>query len=278
MIAFLQNMLVQYVCLLPPAFAMGWWRRRLKPRHYGVARAGKPVLELAGLGLVAFALVAMPSKLLWVAHRFLPLGEGSPIWILLDKSWTPSFWLFIVVVSVVLGPVLEELFYRGYCQTRLEEDFEGSGAIVIVTLFITLGHNQYHHLSVLSIGTIFGLILLNLGMGYVYWRTRSLIPAIVLHAAVNVPTKGIYDFLVPAAMVVILILFRRTWVNMVRDFCRLMGGKGWKRAALLGSVPAVGAVFGFESWPEVFVPLGFLGLGVTLVMLFFQRSQQPAAH
>jgi membrane protease YdiL (CAAX protease family) len=277
-IAFLQTILVQYVCLLPPAFTIGWWRRRLKPRHYGVTRAGKPGLELVGLGLVAFALVGMPIKLLWVAKRFIPLGEGSPFWMLLGKSWTPSFWLFMAVASFALVPVLEELFYRGYCQTRLEEDFGGAGAIVIVTLFTTLGHNQYRHFSILSIGTIFGLVPLILGMGYLYWRTRSLIPAIILHSVVNVPTKGIYDFLVPAAMLVVLILFGRKWVSMVRDFWRLMCDKEWTRAALLGSVLAVGAVFGFESWPEVFVPLGFLGLVVALVMLFLGRSQRPAAQ
>jgi membrane protease YdiL (CAAX protease family) len=274
-IAFLQTILVQYICLLPPAFAIGWWRRRLKPRHYGVTRAGKSGLELVGLGLLAVALVGMPIKLLWVAKRFIPLGEGSPIWMLLDKSWTPSFWLFFAVASFTLVPVLEELFYRGYCQTRLEEEFGGAGAIVIVTLFMTLGHSQYHHLSVLSIGTIFGMIPLILGMGYVYWRTRSLIPAIILHAMVNVPTKGIYDFLLPAAMLVVLILFGRKWVSMVQDFWRLMSGKEWKRAALLGSVLAIGAVLGFESWPEVFVPLGFLGLVVALVTLFLGGRTNP---
>jgi hypothetical protein len=39
-IAFLQAFLVQYACLLPMAFAIGWWRRRLGLRHYGVTRAG----------------------------------------------------------------------------------------------------------------------------------------------------------------------------------------------------------------------------------------------
>jgi membrane protease YdiL (CAAX protease family) len=270
-VGWLQCICFQYACLLPPAFALGWWRRRLSLRHYGVTRAGQPVLELVVLGLLVFSLVALPLKLLWVAKRFIPLGPEPAYWALLDKSWTPAFWLFLAVSSFVVTPVLEELFYRGYCQTRLEEDFGGIGAIAIVTLFMALGHNQYHHLSILSIGTIVALIPLTFGMGYVYWRSRSLLPAMIIHAAVNVPTKGIYDFVLPAAMVAVLILFRQKWLSMVRDLFRSMAGQGWKRAAFVATLLAIAVVIGSEWWPGVFIPLGFLGLAVALFMEFRGR-------
>jgi membrane protease YdiL (CAAX protease family) len=270
-VGWLEIMCVQYACLLPPAFAIGWWRRRLGLRHYGVTRAGKPVLKLVVSGFLVFALAALLLKLLWVAKRFIPLGPEPAYLALLDRSWTPSSWLFLAVSSFALTPVLEELFYRGYCQTRLEEDFGGVGAIVIVTLFLTLGHNQYHHLSILSIGTIIGLIPLGLGTGYVYWRSRSLIPAVIVHAAVNFPTKGIYDFLLPAAMVAVLILFRRKWLSMVQDFSRSLAGKGWTRAAFVATLLAITVVIGFERWRDVFIPLGFLGLAAALFIEFRGR-------
>lgn len=200
-VGWLQIVCVQYACLLLPAFAVGWWRRRLSLRHYGITKAGKSIGTLVVLGLVVFALVALPVKLLWVARHFFQLGQEPPFWALLNKSWTPSFWLFLAVSSFAVTPMLEELFFRGYCQTRLEENFGGIGAIVIVTLFMTLGHNQYHHLNILSISTLVTLIPLVFGMGYLYWRTRSLLPSIILHAAVNFPTKGIYDFLLPFVMI-----------------------------------------------------------------------------
>jgi membrane protease YdiL (CAAX protease family) len=267
----LKVMCVQYACLLPPAFAIGWWRRRLNLRHYGVTRAGKRVFELVVLGFIAFALVAMPLKLLWLAKRFLLLGPGPAYWALLDKSWTPSFWLFLAVSSFAVTPIFEELFYRGYCQTRLEEDFGGVGAVVIVGLLMTLGHNQYHQLNIVSIGTIFALIPLTLGMGYVYWRSRSLIPAIILHAAVNVPTKEIYDFILPAVMVAVLIVFRTKWLNMVQDFYQEWIGKGWRIAAFSGTVLAVFLVIGFECCPVFFIPLGFLCLGAALWIEYRER-------
>jgi membrane protease YdiL (CAAX protease family) len=228
-------------------------------------------LALIAAGFIAFALVAMPIKLLWVAKRFIPLGKGPAFWALLDKSWTPSFWLLMAVASFALVPVLEELFYRGYCQTRLEEDFGGIGAIIIVALFLTLGHSQYHHLSILSIGTIFALIPLTLGMGYVYWRSRSLISAMILHAAVNVPTKGVYDFLLLAAMVAVLILLRKKWMGIVQEFCGQLAAKGWKRPVLMATFLAITVVIGFERWPDMLIPLGFFGLAMALLIEFRER-------
>jgi membrane protease YdiL (CAAX protease family) len=205
----LQAISVQYACLLLPAFAIGWWRRRSGLAHYGITKAGNQVRRLIAIGLITFALVALPLQLLLAVNRFIPLGPEPPIWKLINHSWTPAFWLFYAIASFGLNQCLEELFYRGYCQTRLEEDFGGAGAILIVSLFMVLGHSVYRHLTILSIGQLITLIPLMVGAGYTFWRTRSILPAIIVHGAMNVPTKGIYIFLLPAAMVVVLILFQR---------------------------------------------------------------------
>jgi len=270
----LQAMCIQYACLLLPAFAIGWWRRRWGPAHYGITKAGNPVPSLIVVGLIAFALVALPQQLLLVTNRFIPLGPEPPFWKLLDRNWTLSFWLFLATASFALTPCLEELFFRGYCQTRLEENFGGVGAILMVSLFMTLGHTQYHHWSILSIGQIISLIPLTVGMGYVFWRTRSILPAIILHGADNVPTKGIYEFLLPATMVAALILFRRSWWAEVQTFCRELAGKAWRGPALGGTLFAIVMTVGFEAAPGVFVPLAILGLSVALIVEFMGRRQK----
>jgi membrane protease YdiL (CAAX protease family) len=271
-VTFFQTKSVQYGCLLLLAFAIGWWRRRLRPRNYGVTTAGQPVRNLVALGIVAFAFVALPIKLIWVAKRFLALGQGSPFWLLLDKEWTASFWLFMAVASFAYQPVIEELFFRGYCQTRLEEDFGGVGAVCITALFFTLGHDQYYHLSVLSIGNMAALVLCALGLGYVYLLSRSLIPGIILHAALNIPTKGIFDFLPPAIMIAVLISFRQKWLGLVRDFCRQAASTGWKGAALAGTLVLVGVSFCFERWPFVLAPVALFGFAIALLFEFRWRN------
>ena len=269
---FFQTKSVQYGCLLLLAFAVGWWRRRLRPRNYGVTTAGQSVWNLVALGLLAFAVVALPIKLLWVAKQFMALGQGSPFWLLLEKKWTASFWLFMAVASFAYQPVIEELFFRGYCQTRLEEDFGGIGAVSITALFFVLGHDQYHHLSILSIGNMIALIPCAFGLGYVYLLTRSLIPGIILHAALNVPTKGIYDFLPPAIMIIVLIFYYRRWLGLVRDFCRQVASTGWKRAASAGTLVLVVTNFCFERWPFVCAPVVLAGSAIMLLFEFRQRK------
>ena len=271
-VVFFQTKSVQYGCLLLLAFAVGWWRRRLPPRSYGVTTAGQSIWNLVALGLLAFALVALPIKLLWVAKQFIALGQGSPFWVLLEKKWTASFWLFMAVASFAYQPVIEELFFRGYCQSRLEEDFGGIGSVCITALFFVLGHNQYHHLSVLSIGNMIALIPCALGLGYVYLHTRSLIPGIILHAALNVPTKGIYDFLAPALMIAVVIFFYSKWVGWVQGFCRQVASSGWKHMALAGTAILVVSNFCFERWPFVFAPVALTAFAIALLFEFLWRK------
>lgn len=265
-VLWLQAICVQYACLLLPAFAIGWWRRRKGPAQYGITKAGHSFLYLILLGLVAFALVGLPQQVFWMATE-------RPMLNLLDRSWTPAFWLFLAIASFGLNQTFEELFFRGYCQTRLEENFGGVGAILIVSLFVTLGHNQYHHLNLLSIGQMVGLLLIAVGMGYVFWRTRSIVPAIVLHGVANFPTIGIYALILPAAMVIALIWFRQSWWEEAQRFCRGLAGKGWKGQALVGAIFAIAMTIGFEVAPRVIVPLAAVGLVVAVIVEFRDRQR-----
>ena len=178
----------------------------------------------------------------------------------------------MAVASFAFQPVIEELFFRGYCQTRLEEDFGGIGAVWITALFFVLGHDQYHHLSILSIGNMIGLIPCALGLGYVYLRTRSLIPGILLHAALNVPTKGICDFVAPGLMIIVLIVFYPKWLGLVQEFSRQVASRGWKHAALVGTSILVVISFCLERWPFVLAPVVLAGFAIVLLFEFRCRK------
>ena len=270
--ALLQALTVQYTCLLPLAFGIGWWHRRRSLSRYGLTTAGQPLARLVAIGLLGFCLAAVPFKVLWIVQQHVDLGPGSFWWAVFTKSWTPSFWLFFAAGSFVIPPLLEELFFRGYCQSRLEEDFGGAGAVVIVALFFVFSHGQYHQVSILSVATIVCLLPVSLGLGYVYLRTRSLVPCIVLHAALNFPTKGIYDIVLPVAMVLTLVLFRRPWLGALRHFGRQMPGMG-VLATLGGVLCAVAVAVGLQRWPGVCLPPALSGLAVALFIEYRERRR-----
>ncbi len=271
-------LVVQYACVLTLAFAIGWWQRRRSFRQYGLTLAGQPWLGHVGLGVLGFLIFALPVQLLWLANAFFPLGPGPEFWALLDKRWTLSFWLFMAVSSFVFVPLVEELFYRGYCQTRLQEDSEGMSGAIIVGLTFAFMHAQYHRLSVMSIGMMVAMVPIGLGAGYLYWRTRSLVAPVVFHAALNlaalnVAVRGFRHVLLPVVMVGLLLLFRRRVRDMVRDFWGQIAAMGSKAAVLCASLAVVAVGIGFQRWPKVLLPVAVLALAVALSIEFRERRR-----
>ena len=88
----------------------------------------------------------------------------------------PLLWFAFVLVA----PVTEELFIRGFLFRGIEGSAAGpAGAIVLSSLAWAAMHMQYdlYGIAVICLG---GLLL-----GYARWRSRSVYPAIAMHLAHN---------------------------------------------------------------------------------------------
>lgn len=89
----------------------------------------------------------------------------------------------IIVTAVVIGPLLEEVVFRGLLQTLLLEVFGRKArwtAIVIASAIfasVHLGATTWHALP--------GLFVLGMVLGWIYERTGSLLPVYLVHAAFN---------------------------------------------------------------------------------------------
>mgnify|MGYP001600721513 CR=1 FL=1 len=261
----MQTMGIHYACLLVPAWMVGRLRRRPSAGDHDRATVRQSLARLSGVGLIVFSCAGLGLVALTVTRRLLPLGpHPSFLTPYLAQDWTPSFWIFLLVASMVVQPLLEELFFRGYCQRRFEEAFGGPGAIIIVSLFVTLAHDQYHHPTVGAAVIMAAVILLNLGIGYAYWHSRSLVPAMLVHGLANVPTKGIYDFLLPAAMLAVLAISRDTWVTPLRDYCTALARAARQKVIWAVSLIAILAAIGIERAPRSFAILGAIGLALAL--------------
>jgi membrane protease YdiL (CAAX protease family) len=242
---------LKYALLFGLAFLIGRWHRRRPATSYGLSAGGRSWGNLVGIGILLWAATSLLPDLLAVLGRFADLGAGAEHWVVFDYRWDFGFWLFMAASSFVLVPVYEELFSRGYFQTRLSEDFGPAGGILIASGIFAFSHTQYYRLSVLSLGSLLGVLLFALLAGYVFHRTRSLLPVVVAHAIGNVPVK---DALVPALLVLTVLLLavhRRGVIAWGGDFLRLLRDDPARGATLAGLLGAALFVLFLATAPSV---------------------------
>jgi len=214
------NLLLRYAVVLGLAFLVGWWHRRRSVAAYGVTTAGSPLRTLLGIGVLLFAVGGLLPRLLVVLKDYLPLGRGPQHWELLQDPGSVGFWLYMAVSSYGLVPILEELFARGYVQTRLAEDFGPPAAILMTALFFALSHTQYFIASVLGVGMLTAIFFGAILTGYVRHRTGSLLPGIVAHALGNVPVRGLGQPVMLALLLVLIVLWRHVMARHAAELTR----------------------------------------------------------
>lgn len=128
------------------------------------------VLILAGAALGE----AVDAFFLWSG-----LGRGEAIESMF-ALFRPLRGMELVLALCVVGGLAgtaEELFFRGYNQTRLVERFGPVAGIAIASIVFGLAHLDPRHAL---FAFLFGIYI-----GWVAWRTRSTWPAIVVHVVNN---------------------------------------------------------------------------------------------
>ncbi|MDZ7724939.1 MAG: type II CAAX endopeptidase family protein [candidate division KSB1 bacterium] len=85
--------------------------------------------------------------------------------------------LLLIFTGVFIAAIVEEMLFRGLFQQSLEYYRDPAIAIVLsAVLFAILHFNPWTSLQILVLGLI---------LGYVTWKTRSILPAVILHALNN---------------------------------------------------------------------------------------------
>ncbi|HEX7784988.1 MAG TPA: type II CAAX endopeptidase family protein [Methylomirabilota bacterium] len=132
----------------------------------------------AGLAVVVAGALAL-SQALESLTMLLGVGPGPALdWIARTMAAAPPIGVLLAVVVVgVLAPIGEELFFRGYLQTRLRQVWRPGPAILVTALAFGVIHGEPVH-GVLA-------FLLGLYLGLVTERAASVVPAVVCHAANN---------------------------------------------------------------------------------------------
>jgi membrane protease YdiL (CAAX protease family) len=253
---------------------IGWWYRRTGRREYGLTRAGMPLGRLLLLGLATALVAFWPNRLLEIVNTLKPLGETAP-WrqALFEMSWRRwEFWLFMAAGSYVVPPILEELFYRGYCQRRLAEDLGQGTSIAMVASLFVFSHSQYLTANAYNFGMIVSLLIGAFGLGILFAYTRSLIPSMAAHALINMPAAGIWQWVVAGIMVIGAIWFGRGALQVAS---KIFQGTAVAPTVLLAAIGAGYAVAASRFDAMAIVALA--ALVVALILEALERRAVPVA-
>jgi uncharacterized protein len=118
------------------------------------------------------------DSLTWLAGL---ADRGSLVFVrrVLEGAVGPELFAAVLVLGVVAG-VAEELFFRGYMQTRLAESWSRTRAVVVTAVCFGMLHFDLSGVHVVHAFAV-GLYL-----GFVVEHTGSVLPAIACHIVNNV--------------------------------------------------------------------------------------------
>lgn len=236
--------------------------------------------SLIGLGLVAGCLAAIPSRLLGLLNDWMQLGETAP-WraALLGSSWDFDFWVLMAVGSFGLIPVVEELFYRGYVLKRFNASMRAGSALVLGATLFAFSHAQYLRVDALNLITLASVVYSGIVYGLIVLYARSLWPAIIAHALINVPAESSLNLVVAAAMALYLALTWPQW-RVLRAFARRQfAAEGVARLLAMAVLGAALALL-FHSVQELALLAGAL-LMLALIggyRWYLRRLVRPGDH
>lgn len=167
------NPLVSYLLPMIPAFAYLMLCKKetteavpLENANFGKigAIAVYPMLAIA---VLALGYVTEPLS------SWLPMPQS--IKEIFEKILNNSFWAF--VTTVIAAPVVEEFLLRGIIERGLLKHTTPLAAILWSAFFFAIIHlNPWQAIGAFIAGTF---------IGWVYWRTHSLVACIFIHAVNN---------------------------------------------------------------------------------------------
>ena len=111
-----------------------------------------------------------------------------------------------------------------------------------------------------------------------FYRTRSLVAVTIAHALVNVPARGVADFVRPILMLAIVIAFRKPVLAEARRFWSIVNSETSSRAiTALGCLGGVFFMIVFALSQEAAVLAGVALLSVALVMETIEKRRLRSA-
>ena len=142
---------------------------RLKPIPY------KIVFPVVILSLGTIVLSDELDRLIQMVFSVQEYGDKLADFVQFDS---PLYALILISATVIVAPFSEEVLFRGFLQKFLENHWQDiTKAVLVTSMFFAAVH--------MNPGWIIQIYLLGIILGYLAWRTGSIIPGLILHALNN---------------------------------------------------------------------------------------------
>lgn len=137
---------------------------------------------------VVFPIVTFFSSIfdifIYLLFKVKKIPDQTAIYFLKSTLSNPFYFLMALITIVILAPILEEFFFRGFLQNFFKKYFNRWTSILITSIIFAFVHfsNTQKLANITIVGSIF---IFSFFLGYVYEKQKSLISAIFLHATFN---------------------------------------------------------------------------------------------
>jgi len=186
-----QTLLADLLCLGIMVYVLRGYGGGFRDLGFSVPR--RDILKEGGIGVLGYlgvfpVFMVVLFILVLAAHFFAFEPPPHPLVGIFIEEEARAPWIFIfsVCLAVLLGPILEEIFFRGYCYPILKAKWGKGTAMAGSSVFFALiHHNVFAFLPIWFLG---------MALAYLYEKRKCLIAPIVLHVCHNA-TFIVYFFL-----------------------------------------------------------------------------------
>lgn len=142
----------------------------------------KKYLKSTFLGLIGYITILPTMGLIlflvsMLAERIGYRPSPHPLFSIFLKEENMGLVLYYVFLGAIFGPVVEEIFFRGFAYSAIKKRTGPRWAILISAAIFALVH--------MNIFSFLPVMFLGITMAYLYEKTGSLIPSITLHIIHN---------------------------------------------------------------------------------------------
>lgn len=155
-------------------------------RRLGITGTSRGHAVLVGMGLAAA--IGLPGLVMYVVGRELGITAEiipSPV----DQYW----WTVpVLILAALQNAILEEVVVVGFVMTRLRQIGWNVWATIITSALIRGSYHLYQ-----GVGQALGNVVMGLVFGYVFTKTKRVLPLIVAHTIMDVVVFIGYPLLRP---------------------------------------------------------------------------------